>query len=409
MLEVGKGGLPPLKQNVTSSPGPNRQSPVGLKGNKLIDQFDALWRSPTRNAVNRMARPFSTHKFVLPWLVALVLFFTSQTSLPMTGQTSSSVKKPLLVAHRGASGYSPEHTIAAYQLAIEQGADFVEQDLQVTKDGVLICLHDADLGRTTNVSELFPDRQTTRDPLGAGTPKPGWYAVDFTLAEIKRLDAGSWFNRANPFAASPAFVALRIPTMEEAIKLVGNRAGLYIELKYFSFYKSLGFDSALLLAEVLKKQGFERPTQRDRIFIQCFYKEGLLRMKEVAPGYARVQLLPMETLGREKDTAIITPMLAAEVAAYAKGVGPSKSLLKSADDVATFHKAGLVIHPYTFRGSTSANARRPLDEVQSDGSTLRANVIADIQRFVGLGIDGGFTDYPELWKQAVAAGSGRKK
>jgi glycerophosphoryl diester phosphodiesterase len=191
--------------------------------------------------------------------------------------------------------------------------------------------------------------------------------------------------------------------MEETIKLVGNRAGLYIELKHFPFYKSLGFDAAEKLAAVLKTHGFDQPAQRDRIFIQSFYKEGLLRMRELAPGYARVQLLPMETAGREKDTATVTPKLAAEIAAYAKGVGPSKSLLKSAGDVATFHKAGLLIHPYTFRGSTSANARRPLDEAQPNGSTVRANIIADIQRYIGYGIDGGFTDYPELWKEASAA------
>lgn len=334
---------------------------------------------------------------------------TAQTPPPAIPLRSIRAKQPLLVAHRGASGYAPEHTLAAYELAIQQGADFVEQDLQVTKDGELICLHDADLGRTTNVSELFPDRQTTRNPLGTGTPKRGWYAVDFTLAEIKRLDAGSWFNRANPFAANPSYAGQRVPTMAEAIKLVGDRAGLYIELKYFAFYKSLGFDSAAMLAEVLKKNGFDRPNKQDRIFIQCFYKEGLLRMKEVAPGYPRVQLLPMETAGRENDTAIVSPKLASEIAAYATGAGPSKSLLKSAEDVATFHKAGLVIHPYTFRGSTSANERRPLDEAQSNGATVRANIIADIQRFIGLGIDGGFTDYPELWKEAVAAAAGPKK
>jgi len=348
-----------------------------------------------------MTNRLCSHKVFAPCVAVLTLLFTAQAALTgMTARTPAS-KKPLLVAHRGASGYAPEHTLAAYQLAIEQGADFVEQDLQVTKDGVLICLHDSDLERTTNVAELFPDRATLRDPLGAGTPKRGWYAVDFTLSEIKRLDAGSWFNRANPFASSPAYVGQRVPTMEEAIKLVGNRAGLYIELKYFSFYKSLGFDSAARLAEILKSHGFDRPSQRERIFIQCFYKEGLLRMREVAPGYARVQLLPMETAGRERDTATVTPKLAAEIAAYAKGVGPSKNLLKSADDVVTFHKAGLVIHPYTFRGPTSANARRPLNEAQSNGSTVRANIIADIQRFVGYGIDGGFTDYPELWKEAV--------
>ncbi|MEK6288983.1 MAG: glycerophosphodiester phosphodiesterase family protein [Acidobacteriota bacterium] len=345
------------------------------------------------------------HKVFAPCVAALTLLFAVHASLTgMTAQAPSSSKKPLLVAHRGASGYAPEHTLAGYELAIAQGADFVEQDLQLTKDGVLICLHDADLERTTNVAKIFPGRATLRDAFETGTPKRGWYTVDFTLAEIKRLDAGSWFNRANPFAASPAYVAQRIPTMIEAIKLIGKRAGLYIELKHFPYYKSLGFDSAEKLAAILKANGFDEPGQRERIFIQSFYKEGLLRMLEVAPGYARVQLLPMEDEGRKDDSARVTRALAAEIAGYASGAGPSKSLLKSAADVATFHKAGLLVHPYTFRGSTSANARRPLNEAQPNGSTVRANIIADIQLFVGYGIDGGFTDYPQLWKEANAAG-----
>jgi glycerophosphoryl diester phosphodiesterase len=349
-----------------------------------------------------MYKPFDSFTSLGTCVAALALMFTTHESLTKVNlQGTSSQKKPLLIAHRGASGYAPEHTLAAYQMAIEQGADFVEQDLQFTKDGVLICLHDPSLERTTNVAEVFPDRATSRDPLETGTPKRGWYTIDFTLAEIKRLDAGTWFNRVNPFAASPGYVGQRVPTMEEAIKLVGKRAGLYIELKHFPFYKSFGFDSAAKLAEILKAHGFDKNGQSDRILIQSFYKEGLLRMKEVAPEYARIQLLPMETAGREKDTAIVTSRLAEEIAGYASGVGPSKSLLKSADDVATFHKAGLLIHPYTFRGSMSANARRPLNEAQSNGSTVRANVIADIQRFLAFGIDGGFTDYPRLWKEAI--------
>lgn len=349
-----------------------------------------------------MAKHLRHYKLIASCVAALTLLFTAHASLTeMTAQTTPPIRKPLLIAHRGASGYAPEHTLAGYELAIAQGADFVEQDLQVTKDGVLICLHDPDLERTTNVTEVFPGRATLRDPLETGTPKRGWYTIDFTLAEIKRLDAGSWFNRANPFAASPAYAGQRVPTMEETIKLVGNRAGLYIELKHFPFYKSLGFDPAEKLAVVLKAHGFDHPGQHDRIFIQSFYKEGLLRMRDLAPGYPRVQLLPMETAGREKDTATVTTQLATEIAAYAKGAGPSKSLLKSADDVATFHKAGLVIHPYTFRGSTTASSRRPFDEAQPNGSTVRANIIADIRKFVAFGIDGGFTDYPDLWKEAV--------
>src|SRR5688572_13313286 len=122
-------------------------------------------------------------------------------------RTESSSKQ--VIAHRGASAYAPEHTLAAYRLAMEQGADYVEQDLAVTKDGALICLHDDSLERTTNVEELFADR------------KP-WLAVDFTLEEIKQLDAGSWFDAK--------FAGERIPTWEEAVAFVGNRAGLYPEL-----------------------------------------------------------------------------------------------------------------------------------------------------------------------------------
>src|SRR5262249_17425546 len=219
----------------------------------------------------------------------------------------------------------------------------------------------------------------------------------------KRLDAGSWFNRANPFAARPAFVNQSVPTLDETIKVVGKRAGLYIELKDFTFYKTLGFDTAAKLAELLKARGFDTAANRDRIIIQSFYKEALLRMRELAPGYARVQLLPMETAGREKDSAKVTPALANEIAEYASGVGPAKAMLNGADDVATFHKAGLIIHPYTFRGSTSANARRPLDEMQPNGSTVKQTIIADIRRYIGYGIDGGFTDYPQIWKEAIVA------
>jgi glycerophosphoryl diester phosphodiesterase len=328
-------------------------------------------------------------------LVSILVFATTM------GQTKTQ-NKPLLIAHRGASGYAPEHTFEAYRIAMEQGADFVEQDLQVTKDGVLICLHDPDLGRTTNVAEVFPNRAMVRDAEETGKPHRGWYAVDFTLAEIKKLDAGSWFNRANPFASSPAYVAQRVPTMEETIKFVGHRAGLYIELKHVPYYKTFGFDVADKLARLLKAHGFDRPSEHHRIFIQSFYKEGLLRMRELAPGYARIQLLPMEDLARREDSAKVTPALASEIATYAQGVGPSKSMLPSAAEVATFHSAGLLIHPYTFRGSTSASTREPLDEKQANGATLRQNIIADIQRYVGYGIDGGFTDYPQLWKEAIA-------
>jgi glycerophosphoryl diester phosphodiesterase len=319
---------------------------------------------------------------------------------PSQRSALTAIKKPLLVAHRGASGYAPEHTLAAYQLAIEQGADYVEQDLHITKDGVLVCAHDAELSRTTNVKDVFPERATMRDIAGQGTPKKGWYAIDFTLAEIKKLDAGSWFNKANPHAANPRYVKQQIPTLQETIKFVNNRAGLYIEMKDSQFYKALGIDMAEKLAAVLKANGYTNGKKSKRVFIQSFSKENLLRMRELAPQYARVQLLPMEDPKR-KDTAKVTPELAKEIAEYAQGAGPAKQMLTSAKDVETFHAAGLVIHPYTFRGVTMPVVRKPLDEKMADGSTVRENMIAEIQRFLAFGIDGGFTDYPALWKEAV--------
>jgi glycerophosphoryl diester phosphodiesterase len=337
------------------------------------------------------------------FLVAHLLF----PATAKTRQTPSTGK--LLIAHRGASGYAPEHTLAAYRLAIEQGADFAEQDLQITKDGALVCLHDADLARTTNVAEVFPDRATMRDITGEGNPRRGWYAVDFTLAEIKRLDAGSWFHKANPFAARWNFIGERVPTLEEAIKAIDNRAGLYIELKYYPFYKSLGYDMAARLAATLKAHGYDRKGKRARVMIQSFYKQALLRMREIAPQYARVQLLPMEDEGRKADTQKITSQLATEIAAYARGAGPAKAILTSAADVDMLHKAGLLVHPYTFRGVTLPVARRPLDEVLSSGITVRQSIISDIQRYIEFGIDGGFTDYPALWKEAVAAPDRQRK
>ncbi len=323
--------------------------------------------------------------------IFLLAIFTS------TLTAGNPAPKSAIIAHRGASGYAPEHTLASYGLAIEQGADFVEQDLQVTKDGALICLHDRDLQRTTNVAEVFPDRAVTRD--AEGQSRRAWYAVDFTLNEIKRLDAGSWFNQANAFAARPAFANQKIPTLEEAIRLIGNRAKLYIEIKDFEFYRSLGVDAAEKLVSVLKKNGFDR--RPDRVLIQSFSKACLLRLRELAPRYARVQLLPMESRDRARDTSVVSESLAREIAEYAEGAGPSKNMLRSAEDVAIFHRAGLIVHPYTFRGTTTAAKRRPLDEKLSDGSTLRQSIIAEIRRFIEFRIDGGFTDYPDLWREAL--------
>ena len=168
------------------------------------------------------------------------------------------------IAHRGASAYAPEHTLAAYRLAIEQGADYVEQDLAVTRDGALICLHDDSLERTTNVEEVFPDRATTD---GAGRKR--WLAADFTLAEIKKLDAGSWFGSQ--------FARERVPTWDEAVGLVWGKAGMYPELKTPELYRSRNVDMVEIFARAVRarQQDGARGATRPPLVLQSFAERGV--------------------------------------------------------------------------------------------------------------------------------------
>jgi len=179
-----------------------------------------------------------------------------------------------LVAHRGASAYAPEHTLASYRLALQQKADFVEQDLAVTKDLVLICLHDESLERTTNVEELFPDRAVV-DP---STGKKQWLAVDFTLAEIKKLDAGSWFDAR--------FAGERIPTWEEAVALVGTAAGLYPELKTPALYRARAIDQTALFVDSIKTLNLHsRPA--GSLIVQSFDTQPLKDLTSLLPSLPR--------------------------------------------------------------------------------------------------------------------------
>src|SRR6267142_6845902 len=171
--------------------------------------------------------------------VLVIVFQFAAVEQLVSAQTGTKT----LIAHRGASAYAPENTLSAYRLAIAEGADFVEQDLQITRDGVLVCLHDLTLERTTNVKEVFPTR-FHEEPVD-GKPMRHWYVSDFTLREIKQLDAGSWFD--------VKFKGTRVPTFQEAIDLVRGKAGLYPETKAPEVYGRRGFDMEKLLIDELKK------------------------------------------------------------------------------------------------------------------------------------------------------------
>ena len=272
-----------------------------------------------------------------------------------------------LVAHRGASAYAPEHTLASYRLALQQHADFVEQDLGVTKDGILVCAHDPTLERTTNVEEVFPGR--FRESNGSRR----WFVADFTLDEIKRLDAGSWFD--------PRFAGERVPTFAEAIDLVRGQAGLFPELKAPAVYRERGVDMAPLVAAALRARGLDRKgaDARTPVILQSFDVEALRSVAGELSSLDRTFLLePGDAPEWTTDDAL------ARVATFATGIGPSKAIVdKDPGLVARAHARGLTVIPYTFRASNPGRFPSVRDEMQHFLTIL--------------GVDGVFTDNPDLF------------
>jgi len=298
-------------------------------------------------------------------LLAVAACFASIAGMA-TGAAQSPRK--ILVAHRGASAYAPEHTLAAYRLALEQGADFVEQDLQISKDGVLVCLHDLTLERTTNVEEVFPDRSVA-GPKGRRT----WNVSDFTLQELKRLDAGSWFDAK--------FAGERIPTFQEAIDLVRGKAGLYPETKGPEVYGGRGFDMERLVLALLAENKLDRPDSDPKtpVVIQSFSAESLQKMRKAGSALTLTFLVSDLDAGRGRW---LTDEGLKEARGFANGLGPAKALLLADPTLAPRARAaGLTITPYTFR-----SAGMPA------GKTVKEEMADFLYR---IGVDALFTDNPD--------------
>jgi glycerophosphoryl diester phosphodiesterase len=278
--------------------------------------------------------------------------------------TAGPSPRKLLVAHRGASAYAPEHTLAAYRLALEQGADFVEQDLGVTSDGVLVCLHDPTLERTTDVEQVFPDRFRGDDS------QRRWYVADFTLEEIKRLDAGRWFD--------PKFAGERVPTFQEAVDLVRGKAGLFPELKAPALYRDRGVDMAPIVAEALRRNDLARPGMADTpVILQSFDPVPLQALARDLPSVPRVLLFDTRGLERWGSDSGLD-----EIATFATGIGPAKAVLETdVTLVPRAHARKLTVIPYTFRASATGRFKTVREEMAHFLSTL--------------GVDGLFTDNPD--------------
>jgi len=298
--------------------------------------------------------------------IPIVLIFLTLAAVPGAADGSKQ-----LIAHRGASSYAPEHTAAAYKLAIEQKADFIEPDLAVTKDNVLICLHDDTLERTTNVAEVYPDRASAPTAATESTRRPGkhWLANDFTLAEIKRLDAGKWFN--------PKFAGEKILTFEEMIALVRGHGGIYPELKSPPLYTSRGVDMAKIFVSVVKKLGLDTPTSLKTmpVIIQSFDEATIKRVAADLPAVPRVFLT-----SKDED---VTDARLKELSKFTTGMAPEKVVIaRHPEMVKASHALGMTVTSWTFK--------------HDDPKMAFPTVRDEMQHFLyTLGIDALFTNNPD--------------
>lgn len=247
------------------------------------------------------------------------------------------------IAHRGASGHAPEHTMPAYRLGKEMNGDFIEIDLQMTKDGVLIVMHDEKIDRTTN---------------GSG------YVKDLTLAEIKKLDAGSWFNRAYPEKAQSLYEGLQVLTLEEVIETFGQGSCYYIETKAPEIYPGMEKE----LVRLLKKH--KLTNQNAKVVIQSFSQDSLLKMNKLAPEIPLVQLISYS------KPAVITHDELDKIKDYAIGVGINYRKIDR-NFVEQVQSHGLLIHLYT------------------------VNKRADMERLIEWGVNGMFTNYPDVLEMVL--------
>lgn len=322
--------------------------------------------------------------------------------------------KPLVLGHRGACGYRPEHTLASYQLAIDQGADFIEPDLVSTKDGVLIARHENEISETTDVATKFPDRKTTKTIDGKTVT--GWFTEDFTLKEIKTLRA----KERLAFRDQSFNGQFEIPTFKEVLALVKEQTkkqkreiGIYPETKHPTYFQSLKLDLEEPLANELKKAGLNKKTSP--VFIQSFELTNLKRLKKMTQNKLVFliddpEVVPADFAASGDKRTYLQLMTAEglkEIAKTADGIGPYKRYLlptkivtdkkgeKSEEKmpptslVKMAHAAGLLVHPYTFR----SEEKYLLKEYNKDPQ-------AEYLEFFAMGVDGLFSDFPD---QAVKA------
>ncbi len=342
------------------------------------------------------------------------LAMVALASAPASGQTAAMEHAthhalPLVIAHRGASGLRPEHTIASYTLAIEQGADFIEPDLVLTKDDVFVARHENDITGTTDVADHpeFADRKATK--LIDGESHTGWFTEDFTLAELRTLRARERLPQLRP--GNVRYDGqFDVPTLAEVIALAKrHKVGIYPETKHPSYFASIGHPMEARLVAQLKAAGWDSADAP--VFIQSFEVNNLKALHKLT----RIRLIQlMDASGGPADkaapsyAAMATPEGLKGVAAYAYGIGPNKAMIWQGAGpptalVADAHAAGLKVHPWTMRAE---NAFLPAALRTGTDPAAHGRIVEEIRAYVGFGVDGFFTDFPAIGVEALGRAPG---
>ncbi|MBX9690012.1 MAG: glycerophosphodiester phosphodiesterase [Candidatus Obscuribacterales bacterium] len=331
-------------------------------------------------------------------------------------------QKPLIIAHRGASGYRPEHTLRAYELAIDLGADYIEPDLVSSKDGILIARHENEISGTTDVAEHpeFAARKTTKNI--DGNKLTGWFTEDFSFAELKTLRAKERLPELRQ--RNTIYNGLyEIPSFQEIMDLVKRknkekqkRIGVYIEAKHPSYFRSLKLSPEKKIVEILEKNGYKNGEAP--VFIQCFEVETLKQLHK-SSSFKLIQLIEENSMPYDlvlakdprKVEDLLSPSGLSEIAKYAYGIGPSKNLilprdkdanlLKATSLVSDAHKAGLAVHPWTFRNENSFLALDLRSSKKPEAAGEYGKALSEYKMFFALDVDGVFTENPDTAREAL--------
>lgn len=311
----------------------------------------------------------------------------------------------LVIAHRGASGYLPEHTLPAFELAIEMGADYIEPDIVLTRDGVPVVRHESQLDLTTDVASRPEFAERRREVKRFGEPVQGWFTYDFTLAELRRLRARERYAELRPRGAARDG-EFSVPTLQDVIDLVaqhkaatGVEIGIYPELKNPQLFTARGLDIVSIVTSLLEGNGYSKAT--DPAMIQSFDAEALVG----ADKLTNLRLVQLMWADEDSEiTPMITPASLRKLAAHVDGIGvPKYGFVQSREDppqptrlVADAHAAGLFVHVYTFRAENNflPAAYRSSDDLKSPG-----DLAGELSAFLSTGIDGFFIDHPDVGRQ----------